>query len=99
MNTDPRMPCANCNHTADEHMQAQPMRCLYGPATYKPIERLAFRAWCCSMYPKHPRTGSFKTIFVDDGQLYAAEDAQDNEEYIVFNHVGPVGPSFYERRG
>ena len=98
MSEDPRMPCANCNHTADEHMQALPMRCLYGPSTYKPIERLAFREWFCSIHPAHRRTGDFKTIFVDDGQLYAAEDAQDNPEYVLFSHIGPVNESFYARR-
>ena len=97
MNTDPRMPCANCNHTADEHMQAQPMKCLYASSTYKPIERLAFREWFCSQFPAHRRPKVFQSFIVDDGQLYAAEEAQDNPEYIVFTHAGPVNPNFYER--
>jgi hypothetical protein len=91
------MPCANCNHTADEHMQTAPMCCLYGSSTYKPIERLVFREWVCSRYPAHRWPRSFKTIFVDDGEMYVAESASDNADLVLFSHIGPVNESFYTR--
>lgn len=90
-NDTPRMPCARCNGSADEHAQTR-MKCLFGPGYYVPIDEDEFRSWYCHRYRAYDEPHiRLQGIFFDDGKLYTLESSPPSPT-LQWHNIGPHNP-------